>query len=57
MAYKENRWYKVFYRFYSEVDQDWHITFAYAMGKDQIKRTEEFYKAEGTYIKTIEWVI
>ena len=57
MAYKENRWYKVFYRFYSEVDQDWHITFAYAMGKDQIKRTEDFYKAEGTYIKTIEWVI
>ena len=54
--YKEHTWHKVFHTFIA-YDGKTYTTFVYAMGNDQIKRYEDEFKKNGTYVKTVEWII
>ena len=54
--YKEHTWYKVFYTFVA-FNGNTYTTFEYAMGTKQIEEAEQRHKANGTYVKTIEWIV
>lgn len=54
--YKENTWYKVYYKWTAYNGKE-YVTFDYALGNKQIAEIEEKHKADETYIETKEWII